>query len=133
MAHPLETAVRKAYEEFSRGNVDGYLAPCTEGFALSIPGKGGIAGTYVGKPGLWDLAGKAMTISGGTFTEEVLDVLANDNHAVVLTTHRFTRPGEPKEYRTTHLYEVVNGKLARCFELPHDAAVFNEAWGPSGA
>ena len=133
MAHPLEAAVRNAYEEFGRGNVDGYLGPCTEDFVFSIPGKGGIAGKYVGKPGLWDLAGKAMSISGGTFTEEVLDVLANDNHAVVLTKHRFTRAGEPKEYRTTHLYEVVEGKLARCYELPHDASAFDDAWGPSTA
>jgi hypothetical protein len=27
----------------------------------------------------------------------------------------------------------VDGKLARCYELPHDAAAFDEAWGPPSA
>jgi len=79
--------------------------------------------------GLYDLAGKAMSITGGTFHEEVEDVLANDNHAVVLARHRFTREGQPKDYRTAHIYEIRGGKLARCFEQPRDPAGFEDAWG----
>jgi hypothetical protein len=45
---------------------------------------------------VYDLAAKAMSITGCTFHEEVEDVLANDNHAVVLAQHRFTRNGSPK-------------------------------------
>jgi SnoaL-like domain len=76
MTHPLEAMIREAYAAFGRGDVDGYLRPCTEDFEFHVPGGGGIGGIYVGKDGLYDLARKAMQITGGTFHEEVEDVLA---------------------------------------------------------
>lgn len=129
MAHPLETVIREAYAAFGRGDVDGYLRACSEDFSFNIPGESALAGVYTGRQGLHDLAAKAMAITGGTFHEEVEDVLANNQHAVVLARHRFTRGGVQREYRTAHVYEVRDGKLARCFEQPRDAAVFDEAWG----
>ena len=99
MTHPLEATIREAYAAFGRGDVDGYLRPCTEDFEFHVPGGGGIGGIYVGKDGLYDLARKAMQITGGTFHEEVEDVLANDQHAVVLARHRFTRDGSSRDYK----------------------------------
>jgi hypothetical protein len=75
MAHPLEATIRGAYAVFNRGDIDGYLKACVEDFAFHVPGRSGIAGTYVGRQGLYDLGGKAME-------EDVEDVLANDHHAV---------------------------------------------------
>jgi ketosteroid isomerase-like protein len=133
MNHPLEAIIREAYAAFGRGDVDGYLRACTEEFEFHVPGVGGISGTYIGKDGLYALAEKAMTITGSTFREIVEDVLANDLHAVVLARHRFTRDGAPRSYRTAHVYEIRDGKLARCFEQPRDQAAFDEAWGPHQA
>jgi ketosteroid isomerase-like protein len=129
MAHTLETLVREAYAAFGRGDVDGYLKPCTDDFTFYVPGHGGIGGAYVGREGLRDLAGKAMKITGGTFHEEVEDVLANDNHAVVLARPRFNRDGSAKDNKNAHVYEIRDGKLARCFEQPRDQESFDEAWG----
>ena len=125
----MEGTIRAAYAAFGRGDIDGYLQPCAKDFAFHVPGNGGIAGTYVGRDGLYALAGKAMGITDGTFNEEVEDVLANDTHAVVLARHRFTRDGGVREYRTAHVYEISNGKLVRCFEQPRDPAGFDDAWG----
>jgi ketosteroid isomerase-like protein len=129
MAHPLESIIREAYAAFGRGDVNGYMQPCTEDFEFHVPGTGGISGKYVGREGLYALAEKAMTLTGGSFQEDVEDVLANDHHAVVLARHRFTRGGIAKDYRTAHVYEISDGKLARCFEQPRDPARFEDAWG----
>jgi ketosteroid isomerase-like protein len=135
MAHssetPLESMIREAYAAFGRGDLDGYLQACTEDFVFHVPGSGGIAGRYVGREGLYALATKAMTLTGGTFHEEVEDVLANDSHAVVLARHRFTREGVAKDYRTAHVYQFRDGKLAECFEQPRDPAAFEDAWAPA--
>jgi uncharacterized protein len=131
MAHQLETQIRAAYDAFGRGDVDGYLLACADSFTFHVPGRGGISGEYVSKPGIYELARRAMAITGGTFREDVEDVLANDQHAVVLARHRFTRDGVSRDYRTAHVYEVVGGKLAHCFEQPRDPASFDEAWGPA--
>jgi ketosteroid isomerase-like protein len=131
MSHSLEKTIREAYAAFGRGDVDGYLKACTPDFTFVVPGRGGVCGSWAGKQGLYELAGKAMSLSGGTFQEEVEDVLANDRHAVVLARHRFVRDGSAKEYRTAHVYEVRDGQLARCFEQPRDSATFHDAWGSS--
>ncbi len=129
MSHQLEGIIREAYAAFGIGDVDGYLSACTTDFTFSVPGRAGISGIWVGHQGLWALAGAAMQLTGGTFTEEVEDVLANDEHAVVLAVHRFTRDGSAKEYRTAHVYNVKDGKLAQCFEQPRDPEAFEDAWG----
>jgi uncharacterized protein len=130
MAHPLEAIIREAYAAFGRGDLDGYLRPCTESFIFNVPGQGAIAGTYRGKTGLYELARKAMEATGGSFREEVEDVLANDQHAVVLARHSFTREGEWRDYRTAHVYQVRDSRLAECWEYPRDQAAFDDAWGP---
>jgi ketosteroid isomerase-like protein len=60
---------------------------------------------------VYELA-KAMEVTGGRFREEVEDVLANDQHAGVLARHRFTRDGQSRDYKTAHVYNVRDGKLA---------------------
>jgi ketosteroid isomerase-like protein len=112
-----------------KGDIDGYLNACTDDFTFNVPGRSGISGIWVGRQGLYGLAGKVMTITGGTFREDVEDVLANDRHAVVLARHRFTRDGVSKDYLTAHVYEVRDGKLAACFEQARDGDSFHDAWG----
>ncbi len=130
MAHPLEAIIREAYAAFGRGDSDGYMHACTADFTFNVPGQGGIRGAHRAKGGMGELARKAMEITAGSFREDVEDVLANDQHAVVLARHHFTRAGQPKDYRTAHVYEIRDGKLAVCWEQPRDQAVFDDAWGP---
>ncbi len=133
MAHPLEAKIREAYTAFGRGDVDGYLQPCTQDFSFNIPGRGAIAGSWRGKEGLYGLARTAMEVTGGSFREEVEDVLANDHHAIVLARHQFTLNGQLKEYRTPHVYEIHDGQLAQCWEQPQDLFAFDDAWGSNQA
>lgn len=130
MAHILQEMIREAYAAFGRGDVDGYLSACTEEFVFNVPGHGALAGVYRGKDGVHELARRAMDVSGGSFREDVIDVLVSDNHAVVLARHRFTRDGQPKDYRTAHVYKLRERKLAECWEHPRDQAELDDAWGP---
>ena len=130
MTPGLEADIREAYAAFGRGDVDGYLRACTDDFIFNVPGQGSLAGKFRGAEGLHDLARKAMEDTGGTFREDVEDVLANDQHAVVLARHYFTRHGKPKEYRTAHVYDVRDGKLAECWEQPRDPDAFEDAVEP---
>ena len=129
MPHSLESAIREAYAAFGRGDVDGYLQHCTQDFNFNIPGHGSIAGSWRGKDGMNELARMAMEVTHGSFREEVEDVLANDHHAVVLARHQFTRNGQSHDYRTAYVYDVRDGKLAKCWEQPQDLSIFDEAWG----
>lgn len=51
------------------------LEPVPRTSPSTYPATAELRATYVGRQGLYDLAGKAMSITGGTFHEEVEDVL----------------------------------------------------------
>ncbi len=129
MAHPNEQMIRDAYAAFGRGDIDGYLAACRDDFAFNVPGRSRVAGSYRGRAGFMRLVGAVMELSAGRFEEEVVDVLANERHGVVLAVHRFSRNGQQKEYRTAHVYDVRNGQLAACWEQPREPDAFEDAWG----
>jgi len=129
MAHSLESTIREAYSAFGRGDVDGYLSACTKDFTFNIPGRGAIAGTFRGAEGRYELARKAMEGTAETFREDVEDVLVNNQHAVVLVRHRFTRGGTQRDYRTAHVNTARDGVLAECWEQRRDPDAFEQAWG----
>ncbi len=128
MAHPNEQMIREAYAAFGRGDLEGYWSVCTDDFTFNVPGRNQMAGSYRGKEEFLRLVGKLMELCGGQFEEEVHDVLANDEHGVVLAIHRFSREGKPKEYRTAHVYHIRGGKLAECWEQPREPDLFDDAW-----
>jgi ketosteroid isomerase-like protein len=67
-----------------------------------------------------------MNLYGGTLRVEVLDVLANDEHGVVLTRERGEHGGRTAEYEGVHRWEFRDGKCAR-FENYYDDA-YHEFW-----
>src|SRR5215469_18196208 len=110
MALPMEVVIREAYAAFGRGDLDGYFRACSDDWNFNIAGQGAIAGTYRGKQGLYELAQKAMATTSSTFQEDVEDVLANDQHGIVLARHRFTRDGQLFFFKQKTAYEIRNGK-----------------------
>jgi ketosteroid isomerase-like protein len=128
--HPHETLLREAYAAFGRGDFDGYLSACTPDFTFHVAGTSVMAGTYPGREGLFQILDVVGRVCGASFREEVEDVLANDDHGAVLVRHTFERAGRPRGYESVHLYWIRGGKLAACWELPRDQAVFDAAWGP---
>ncbi len=131
MPQLTESMIREGYAAFGRGDLDGFLAICTADFTFNVPGNNAQTGTYRGRQGMLELVGKVMPMTAGQFQEEVHDVLVNGTHAVVLALHRFPRNGVPKEYRTAHVYEIRDGKLAECWEQPQDPLAFDDAWAPN--
>ncbi|MEA2471047.1 MAG: hypothetical protein QOE38_2046, partial [Thermoleophilaceae bacterium] len=58
------------------------------------------------------LAGCSDDVTFGTFKEDVLDVFANDDHALMLLHHEFDREGTHREYRTAHILELRDGLIS---------------------
>lgn len=121
--------LRDAYAAFARGDLDSYLSLCTDDITFTVPGKSQIAGTYTRAQFHAPFISNVMSISAGSFREEVLEVVANDRAGVVVAAHAFERSGQRFEYRTIHLYEIRNGRLASFQEFPDNQYLFDDAWG----
>jgi uncharacterized protein len=109
--HPNVELTRRGYEAFSKGD----FATLTDIFAddvvWNVPGPGPLAGTYRGRDEVFALFARLAAETGGTFRLELHDVLANDDHAVALTTAFASRGGKSLEDRETNVFHVKNGKI----------------------
>ncbi len=121
MAHPNETVLRDLYDAFASGDMavmDGLLA---DDVAWHAPGKAQHAGVRRGKPELFASMGRLAELTGGTLRSEVVDVLANDQRAVVLQVTRAERNGRPALHdREVIVYELRDGRVIEVWEHPGD-------------
>ena len=128
MTHPNEARLRDLYDRFAKGDLAAVLSACTDDVYFAVPGYAAVSGTYARDEFIpWIEATTART--DGTFGEEVLDVVANDEHGVVLLVTHFDRAGQHYEYQTAHLVEYRDGKVARWTEHPGSMREFEAAWG----
>ena len=86
MAHPNETLMREGFAAFSRGDMDALSQYWAQDIRYHVPGRGLLAGDYEGIAQVLAFFVRLSELSEGTFRAEIHDVLANDEHAVVLYT-----------------------------------------------
>lgn len=126
--HPNEARLRELYDRFAHGDLGGFLEGCSDDVLFAVPGYATVSGTYTRDEFIpWIQATIART--DGTFREDVLDVVANDEHGVLLLLHLFDRAGQHYEYQTAHRVAFRDGKIARWTEHPGSMREFEEAWG----
>lgn len=112
MAHPNEEIARGATEALSKRDMEGFFGYQADDIVLHFPGRGPMAGDYRGKDGLAKLFQQQMETLDSPPEIETHDVLANDDHAVILNTVRATRGGQTLEQRQVVVMHIENGKIA---------------------
>jgi ketosteroid isomerase-like protein len=129
MAHPNEERLREGYAAFGRADLDAlrneYFAP---EIVWHTPGRSPLAGDFRGIDEVLASFGKLFELSGGTFTTELHDVLANDEHAVALGVSRAQREGKTLESRYAHVTHFRDGKLTESWFHPEDQYAVDEFW-----
>jgi len=72
-----------------------------------------------------------MEVYAGTLRVKVYDILANDDHGVVLTRERGETAGQAVSYAGTHIWTFRDG---RCTEfLAMNDGVYNRFWATRGS
>jgi uncharacterized protein len=112
MTHPNEDVARSATEALSKRDMEGFLSFHADDTVLHFPGRGPLAGDYRGKDGLMQLFQKQMAMLDAPPEIETHDVLANDEHAVVLNNVKGTRGGQTLEQQQVVVLHIQDGKIA---------------------
>ena len=128
MAHPNEELLRRAYEAFGKGDIDTVLGAFDDDIVWHVPGRNTIAGDYKGKAEVTAFFGKILELSGGTFKLEVHDVLANDEHVIVLSRLTGERAGKRLDDNAVHTWHVENGKATEFWGVSLDPYADDEFW-----
>jgi ketosteroid isomerase-like protein len=110
MPHSNEEMLRTIYDALARGDINTLMGSLTDDIKYQISGRSPVSGEYSGKDEVLGFIGKLMELSGGTFSVEVLDILANDRHGVTLTMERGQREGKSLQNRAVHVWELQDGR-----------------------
>lgn len=128
MAHPNEDLLRRGYEAFSKGDLDTVRKLFSPDIQWHVPGRNPVAGDYKGIEEVMQFLGKIMEGTGGTFGLEVHDILANDEHGVVLVRTSGQRDGKSLSGRDVHLFHIEGGKVTEYWAHPGDQHAIDEFW-----
>jgi ketosteroid isomerase-like protein len=128
MAHKNEEAVRTLYTAF--GNQD--MATLRQVFAADVvwhqSGRSPVAGDHKGVDAVFAFFGKVAELSENSFTAELHDVVANDEHAVSMHTGRAQARGKALEDRNVLVVHFRNGAIAEVCEHHEDLYAVDEFW-----
>lgn len=129
VAHPNEELVRRGYAAFQSGD----MATLNELFADDIvwhsPGRNQMSGDFKGTDAVLEQFRKIFEVSGGTFKIDIHDVLANDDHVVVLAHATAEREGRRLDDNNVQVFHVRDGKVTEQWLQPGDAYASDEFWG----
>ena len=126
MAHPNEEIARSASEALSKGDIETFLGLHTDDVVLHFPGRGPMAGDHRGKEGMAKLFQRQMEILDSPPEIENHDILANDDHTVVLNKTRASRGGQILEQNQVVVMHIKDGKIAEVWLQFSDQQAMDE-------
>ena len=124
--HPNGELVRKLYDAFDKADLDTIQNSIAEDAVLELAGNGPLAGTYKGKDEILGLLGELVSRSDGTFKAQVHDILANDEHVVVLSATSAQRGDKSMKDRGAEIFHVSDGKITEAFFTGMNLDQFHE-------
>lgn len=115
MAHPNEEVARSATEAIAKRDIEGFLGHHADDVVIHFPGQGPMAGDYRGKEQVAQLFQKQMQFLDAPPEVDTHDILANDEHAVVLNNVRASIRGQMLEQRQIVVLHIKGGKIAEAW------------------
>lgn len=131
MASSNEDLVRRGYEAFGTGDMDTLMSLMAPDVVHAIPGNNRFTGEHKGTDELMRLYGELFTVSGGTYSAQLLSV-EEISPGTVVSRHRGTaqREGRTLDTEETLTFTIANGKVTRIDSSfsPEDEANEDAFW-----
>ena len=86
--HPNERLLRREYDARAQRDDASLAAILTDDVVWHVPGRSGISGEYRGKAEVMEYVRRRRELAADTFEISVHDVLANDEHGLVIASGR---------------------------------------------
>jgi uncharacterized protein len=120
MAHPDEEVVRR-FADAMVARDPGKIADCfADDVVFHVAGRNTLTGDYRGKHEVMAGLFQAWEEAFSGLEVDIHDVLANDDHVVVLSDRRARRDDRTVEMRGASVYHVREGKIAEAWLVEWD-------------
>jgi len=128
-AHPNATRIRELFAAFRRGDVAAIQALVPEDVVWHFPGRRGrLAGDHRGRDAVFAFLMSVQALSDGTFDLDLIEVLANDEHAVALFRGHARRAGKTLDNPTCLRLRLREGQVVEVWEFVWDLFAVDEFW-----
>jgi ketosteroid isomerase-like protein len=126
VARPDEAVVRRFIEAMVAHD-PGEIAACfADDVVFHIAGRNALSGEHRGKQAVMTRLFQAWEEAFGGLEIDVHDVLADDDHVVVLSDRRATRDDRTLEMRSATVYHVRDGLIAEAWLFEWDPYAIDE-------
>lgn len=126
---PTNTSIiRKAYDDFAKGDIPAVLGVFDASITWHVPGHSPLSGDYRGHDEVVGFFKHTMELSGGVFSIEVHNVLADDDVVVALVTVTAARNGRSMGFPEVHVWRLANEKIIEFREFQGDEQTEDRFW-----
>lgn len=126
--HENAAVTRRAYEAFIGGDTPTLAGLLAEDIVWHVAGLGKLNGDYRGPEAVFGFFTRLAEETGGSFTLEVHDILANDEHTVALVTQHGSRGGRSSADRAAHVMHVRGGQIHEFWGATSDPEATMAFW-----
>lgn len=127
--HPNLERARTGYEAFAEGDMDTVSSVMADDIVWHVGGDNQLSGDYRGKEEVLGFFGRLMQETGGTFENEIHDLLANDEHGVAIVESSAKRNGKSISDNAVHVFHMRDGKMTEFWNVPTDQGAWDEFYG----
>jgi hypothetical protein len=135
MANTNEGTLQRTVEALVRANTDNIGGIVDNEIVWHMPGRNLLTGDYRGRDEVLGLFKRMQAMTNDTFNLEYHEVLANEEHGVILSMARGERNGRLLGIRRTSGYRVgvivchfMKGKVSECWYYPPDQGFEDKFW-----
>lgn len=126
--HPNLERARAGYAAFAAGDMATINDLLADDTVWHSGGDNILTGDYEGKEAVLGYMARLMQETGGTFRNEIHDMLANDEHGVALVTQTATRGGTSIEGPVVQVFHMRDGKMTEFWTFARDQSAVDEFW-----
>jgi ketosteroid isomerase-like protein len=127
--HPNAVRVRQLFAAFQRGDVAAIRAVMPEDVVWHFPGRRGrLAGSHRGREAVFAFLLQVQALTEHTFALDLIDVVANDAHAVALFRGHARRAEKVLDNPTCLRMQLRAGQVAEVWEFVWDLYHVDDFW-----
>ena len=120
--------IRKAYEDFAQGDIPAVFAVFDAAITWHVPGHSPLSGSDAGHDQIVGFFRRTMELSGGAFSIDVHNVLADGDLVVSLVTVDARRNGVSVSFPEVHVRQTKNGKAIEFRKYRGDEQREDQFW-----
>jgi ketosteroid isomerase-like protein len=114
---------RKGYEAFNKLDIETAMSTIADDMVWHVHGNSPLVGDYKGKAAVLDFFTRFGQLTEGSYQADIHDILANDEHTIVMGTSTMTRKGKTQKIRFVDIiHPAPDGRAKEFWRFVEDQA-----------